>query len=114
MKIINKTGGKIIAETIIVPASLLDQSLGLLKYKTPVAMLLKTRFGIHTLGMRYPIDVLVLDKLNRVVAIKENLKPNRIFVWNIKFDTVIELPEGKIAKTNTKLKDKILFSEREN
>jgi len=72
-------------------------------------MLLKTHFGIHTFGMGYPIDVLVLDKKNNVAAMKKNVKPNRIFLWNPKFQTVIELPAGTIKKTKTQLQDKLSF-----
>lgn len=108
MKVINKTKQTKIAETIVIPTSLLDQSLGLLKYKIPAAMLLKTRWGIHTLGMRYSIDILILDKQNCVVTMKENLKPNNIFVWSPQFETVLELPLGTITKTKTKIGDTII------
>ena len=109
MKVINKTKQTTIAENIIIPKTLLDQSLGLLKHKTPVAMLFKTRYGIHTFGMKYAIDVLILDKENRVVAMKENLKPNRIFVWDTKYETVLELPQQTIKKTKTETDDTLLF-----
>jgi len=109
MKIINKTKNIVIAESLIEPQTLLDQSLGLLKYKTPVAMHLKTHFGIHTFWMRYPIDVMILDKHSRVVVIKNNLKPNNIFVWNIKYGIVLELPLGTIKKTKTELNDQLNF-----
>src|SRR5579864_1918382 len=99
MKVTNQTRKTTLAENVIVPTSLLDQSLGLLKHNTPVAMLLKTRYGIHTFGMRYSIDLLILDKQNRIVVMKENLKPNNVFVWNIKYETVLELPSGTIKKT---------------
>jgi uncharacterized membrane protein (UPF0127 family) len=101
----NQTRKTILAENIIIPQSLLDQSLGLLKYKKPVAMLLKTRFGIHTFGMKYSIDVIIVDKKKHIVEMKESLKPNRIFVWNLKYSTVIELPEGTIKKTKTAITD---------
>ena len=109
MRTINQTKKTVIAENILIPTSLLDQSLGLLKYKKPRAILFKTRFGIHTIGMKYAIDVLILDKNNKVAAIKKNLKPNKIFLWNPKFQTVIELPSGTIEKTKTQLQDKLLF-----
>jgi len=105
MQIINQTRKTTLSKNIIIPTSLLDQSLGLLKYPVPTAMLLKTRYGIHTFGMKYPIDILILDKQNNIVSIKENLKPNNIFVWNIKYETVLELPAGTIRKTQTKLND---------
>jgi len=72
-------------------------------------MLFRTRFGIHTIGMKYAIDVLILDKKNKVVAIKKNLEPNKIFLWNPAFNTVLELPAGTINKTKTEIKDLLSF-----
>jgi uncharacterized membrane protein (UPF0127 family) len=112
MKAFNKTRKTLLAENIVIPTSLMEQTVGLLKYKTPTAMLLKTRFGIHTLDMRYAIDVLILDKQNRVAALKENLQPNRIFVWNPKYHTILELPPGTIKKTKTKKGDQINFNDK--
>lgn len=60
----------------------------------------ETRWGIHTFFMKYPIDVLVLNKKSRVVAFKKDLKPNRIFVWNMLYKRVLELPSGFIASHN--------------
>jgi uncharacterized protein len=105
MTVKNKSKHKTLATSLITPTSLVDQSLGLLKHKTPQAMLLKTRFGIHTLFMNYPIDVVILDNKHRVVAIKENLKPNEYFVWNIKYNLVLELPTGTIRATETEIGD---------
>ena len=80
---------------------------GLIGKNKPQAILIKTRFGIHTFGVKFPIDVLVLDNKNRVMSIKENLKPNKIFLWNLKYKTVIELPSGTIKKNEIKLLDDI-------
>lgn len=109
MQLVNKTRKTILAQNLIIPESLVEKSLGLLKYKKPQAMLLKTHFGIHTFGMQYPIDVVILDKNNKVVQIKTDLKPNNIFVWNIKYDCVIELPKGSVNITRTKIYDEILL-----
>jgi len=109
MKVFNQTRNMIIAEEVIEPKTLLDKSLGLLRYKTPVAMLFHTRYGIHTFGMRYAIDVLILDKDNQVVAMKQELKPNLIFTWDTRYESVLELPRGTIKKTTTALGDTIKF-----
>jgi uncharacterized membrane protein (UPF0127 family) len=63
---------------------------------TPISF--STRYGIHTFGMQKPIDVLVLDKHNTVVAMYNQLKPNRIFFWNPRYTRIIELPEGTIQQ----------------
>ena len=64
--------------------------------------MLETRFGIHTLGLKFPIDALVLDSQKKVVAFKESLYPNRIFIWNPRFNIVLEMPIGTIQKYNIK------------
>jgi len=74
-----------------------DKSIGLLSAKKPYALMLRTRFGIHTFGMKFAIDVVVLDQKGRVVGMKENLLPNRFHFWNPSYDTIVELPTGTIA-----------------
>jgi len=80
---------------------------GLLHAKKAFPVLLKTRFGIHTFGLRFPIDVLILDNNSRVVRICCSLKPNRIFLWPPVFDTVVELPTGAAKKKRIKPGDTI-------
>lgn len=50
--------------------------------------------GVHTFGMKFPIDVVVLDEGGVVRAIKRDIKPNRCFFWNPKHRRVLELPTG--------------------
>lgn len=76
---------------------------GLIGKKKPEALFLQTRFGIHTFGVKFPIDVVVVDSKNIVVKLKQNLKPNRIFLWNPRFCRVLELPEGTIQKKELSL-----------
>lgn len=65
----------------------------------------KTRFGIHTFFLKFPIDVIILDRNKKAVIIKVGLKPNRIFFWNIKYDTVVELPKNSIQNSKTEKND---------
>lgn len=78
--------------------SFLGKSIGLLASGKAEPVLLKTRTGIHTFGMSFPIDILILDNHKTVVKLKENLNPNSLFFWNPVFETVIELPGGYIRK----------------
>lgn len=86
-----------------------DKVSGLLKYNKPRALILWTRFGIHTIGMKYAIDVMILDSEGKVVKIKSNLKPNNIFLWNPTYRVVIELPAATINKSKTQLNDVIKY-----
>lgn len=81
--------------------------IGLIGKKKPVSLLIKTRFGIHTFGLKFPIDVLILDKKNKIVSLKKSLKPNRIFLWNPLYEKVLELPEGTINEEGLKVGHKL-------
>jgi uncharacterized membrane protein (UPF0127 family) len=67
----------------------------------------KTRFGIHTFFLKFPIDVVILDKEKRSVKLVENLSPNHFLFWNLKYNHVVELPQGTIKRKKIKLGDKI-------
>ncbi len=70
---------------------------------------------VHTMGMRYPIDLAFLDCRFRVLRTAENLPPSRIspLVWRAR--SVLELPAGRLKETNTQLGDvlEIYFSHGE-
>lgn len=74
------------------------KSFGLIGKNKPENLLFKTRFGIHTFGMRFPIDVLVLDKNYKVIKFKETLLPNNFFFWNPRYNLVLELPSGTVKQ----------------
>ncbi len=82
--------------------NLFEKVKGLIGKKEPMAFYLKTRFGIHTFGLRFPIDVVILDSRHKIVHLKENIKPNRIYLWNPSFYHVLELPLHTIKKLELK------------
>lgn len=84
-----------------------ERIIGLIGEKKPIALLLKTHFGIHTFGLKFPIDVLILNNKNIVVSLKKGLRPNRIFLWNPKYEKVLELPSGTIKKNEIKIKSEV-------
>lgn len=88
-------------------ANLKEKIQGLIGKDKPYALVINTRFGIHTFGLKFPIDVLILNDKNNVVSIKKKLKPNRIFLWNPMYEKVVELPAGTIEEKQIKIKDRI-------
>lgn len=80
---------------------------GLIGEKSRKPIYFQTRFGIHTFGVRFPVDVVILDNKNRVVKLKQNLEPYRLFFWNPIYNQVLELPEGIIKKKNIQLGQQI-------
>ena len=87
--------------------NLKEKLFGLIGEKNPYSLMLKTRFGIHTFGLRFPIDVLILNNNDKVINIRKSLKPNNIFIWNPICSKVLELEEGYVDKNKIKLNDQI-------
>src|SRR5262249_14989284 len=69
--------------------------------------------AIHTFGMRFPIDVVFIDRQLRVKRIYHRLAPFRLtsLVWSAQ--SVLELPSGSLAGTNTSVGDELQISPRE-
>lgn len=68
--------------------------------------------GVHTLGMRFAIDVVHLDGELRVRHLVEAMKPNRLGRVSPRTETVLELPAGVLAASDTRRGDRLVF-ERE-
>ncbi len=79
------------------------KSKGLIGQSKTQNIYFKTRWGIHTFGVKFPTDIVILDNSNGVVKLRENLKPNRIFFWNPKYEKVLELRNGTIKKRKMRL-----------
>lgn len=91
---------------------------GLIGKKNPEPVFIKTRFGIHTFGLKYSIDILVLEKSGKeenvfkIVQIKKNLSPNRLFFWNFRYSHLIEIPIINKPDTIYNISDYIKVEEK--
>lgn len=63
--------------------------------------------GVHTLAMRFPIDVVYLDRAGTVVHLEQNLPPWRFAPVRLQAASVLELPRQKVASTETAVGDRI-------
>jgi uncharacterized protein len=63
--------------------------------------------GVHTMAMRFPIDVLYLDKENVVVHLEQSLAPWRLAPVRRKAKSVLELPTATVTTTRTEVGDKV-------
>jgi uncharacterized protein len=69
--------------------------------------------GIHTFAMRFPIDVVYLDRACIVIHVEEELQPWRLAAVRIQAASVLELPIGTIRESQTELGDQVdIFLER--
>ena len=86
-----------------------EKTRGLIGYKKLVPVCIDTRFGIHTFGVRKPIDIVILDKDNNVQQYREHVLPNRFVFWNIAYPRVLELPTGMIEDKKIKFGMRMLL-----
>ena len=81
---------------------------GLIGSDGKTALYMQTRWGIHTFGMSFPIDLIILDRKNKVVKYKRNLKPNRVFFWSPIYNNVVEVPTALVPEGAVKIGDEIV------
>jgi uncharacterized protein len=105
MVVRNSTRATVLSESVRALTRWSEAAQGLIAEEKPEAMFLRTRWGIHTFGVRFPIDVIVFDDANVVRAMRASLKPFRFFFWNPQWENVLELPAGTIVATHTEVGD---------
>jgi len=70
--------------------------------------------AVHTLAMRFPIDVVYLDRAGTVVHVEHNLQPWRFSPIRMQSASVLELPSHTAARTETALGDSIEINVKES
>jgi len=88
--------------------SFLKRTIGLLGrkgLKPGAAMILKPCNSIHTLFMRFSIDVLFVGKDSRVIKAVSAIKPFRLTRLYYNADFAVELAAGVIQATSTSTAD---------
>lgn len=110
MKVVNKNSKKEIATNVEIADRLFSRMKGLLgRDELPAgeALVITPCNSVHTFGMRFPIDVIFLDKRNKVVGCARNLQPNRLSRMVFSARSVLEAPAGTIDRTSTKIGDDV-------
>src|SRR5262249_48303177 len=91
----------------------LTRLLGLLRRKRLApeeALWLVPGKAVHTVGMKFPIDVIFIDRESRVVAVVPSLPPNRATRVYLGAHSILELPKGTIHKSRTEAGDRLDIS----
>jgi uncharacterized membrane protein (UPF0127 family) len=113
MQIINLRNNNILAVNVFYAYGFLERMRGLLGRKEIEpggALVISPCNSVHTFFMRFPIDVIFVDKDNRVLQAIPCLKPFRFSPLHFKSKLVIELPCGVISATSTSPGDIIAIS----
>jgi uncharacterized protein len=74
------------------------------------ALWLMPNKGIHTIGMKFPIDVVFLRRDNVVLRLISGMPPYRISGVQLRAYSVLELPNGTIKKSQTEVGDRLEIS----
>jgi len=109
MILVNASRKTVVAGHCRFANSVLKRMVGLLNRRSMNegdGLLLDRCYGIHTIGMRFPIDVLFLDKDLRVMRAVEALPPYRTCIVK-QAVYVLELPTGAIRRSQTGKDDQI-------
>lgn len=110
MKLYISSNNNLISDDVMVADNFVTRSIGLLSKKNinpNQALIIKPCCSIHTLFMKFDIDVLFVRN-NKIIALYENVKPYRILPIHPFSQYVIELPAGKIKTCNIKKGDNVL------
>jgi len=112
MRIRNATRGTEIANKARAASDFRSRLVGLLgraSLQPGEALVLEPCSSIHTAFMRFPIDVLYVDRSRRVTKLVPALKPFRMSGVFGKSFAAIELPSGAIACSGTVVGDQLAF-----
>jgi uncharacterized protein len=113
MRALNRTRGTVLCERLHAAGGLAGQSRGLLGREGLAAgegMLFVSFIPfmwMHMFFMRFPIDIVFLDKHGKIVHISRNLRPWRISSIVIRARQALELAAGTAAHSRSQVGDSI-------
>jgi uncharacterized protein len=103
----NKRNGQIVAERVAAAFDSASRNKGLLgrdSLGAGAALIIAPTNAIHTWFMQFDIDVAFVAKDGRIVKLRHQLKPWRLFA-TLRAFAAIELPAGALAASDTLLGD---------
>lgn len=107
----NRTRDTVLAEQAGVADSSATRRTGLLKHESlpdGEGLWIAPCEAVHTFGMKFPIDVLYLDRKRKVLKVRERMVPWRISGC-LRAHSVLELPAGMASRTGTVAGDELEF-----
>ena len=112
VKIVNQTKNTVLAERAVLantPWSRMRGLLGRASLPLGEGLIICGCKSIHMFFMRFPIDVIFVDRNKRIIGLVQNIPPFALSPLFWKAESAIELPPGSIAKTATSIADQIAF-----
>ena len=110
MKIINQTQKTFLGDQIEEAQTFSKRLFGLIlspNLKKGQGLFFPKCRSIHTWGMKYPIDVLMVDRNLKVLATFQSVKPFQVLRPRLKVRSTLELPQGTIRQSKTHTGDQL-------
>jgi len=114
VRVVNRTRGILLGDKVRTARTFLSRLVGLLGTAAIAegeGLWIVPCRSVHTLGMRYPIDVAFLDARGIVIGVVEGLPPNRVGRVFRDARGALELRSGILAATGTSPGDRLEFQE---
>lgn len=73
-------------------------------------LVIEPNSSVHTFWMRFPIDVIFVDRSDRVVGLVSAMPPHRPYAGAWRARRTIELPAGVIERTSTQIGDTLVLN----
>jgi len=112
----NKTKETFLAFRVTVADSIVGRLIGLLGKRSlnpDSGVWIVPANAIHTVGMLFTFDLVLVDKDLKVVGLRELIRPFRITRPNFRAESVIELPAHSIFKSRTEVGDQLVIERYE-
>lgn len=107
----NKTRGCTLADRADIADTSAKRRTGLLKHsglEPGEGLWIAPCEGVHTFRMKFPIDVIFLNKKKQVLKTRPDMVKGRI-AFSLRAYSVLELPAGTLAETGTVAGDQLEF-----
>ncbi len=111
LRVANQTKGRVLADRADIAGTSALRRTGLLKHTSlepGEGLWIAPCESVHTFGMKFPIDVVFLNKKKKVLKIRHTMVKSRI-AFSLRAYSVLELPAGTLAETGTTAGDQLEF-----
>ncbi len=114
VRIINETSHKVLAEKAEVASTFLKRLRGLMGRRSLApgeGIVIRPCSSIHTCLMKFAIDVIFVNRKNRIISVHPLIPPYHLGPINPIAAGAIELPAGTISISGSKPGDYLLLEE---
>ena|SRR5579864_1381824 len=115
LRVRNQTRNTVLGDRIGIADTSAKRRTGLLKHtglESGEGLWIAPCEAVHTFRMKFPIDVLFLDKKRKILKIRKDMQRSRMAVC-LTAHSVLELPSGTAAAMQTMVGDQLEFEKYE-